>query len=178
VVGAISPPSSKGYRFILSITNYFFKWAEAIRLREVKTSDVIKFIKHHVVYRFGVPRRIVHDNRPQFVSQAFQRFCDKFWIQSVSSTTHYLAANGLAEAFNKTIGKFLKKFVSKSQHDWDDKLGECLWAYRTTVRTPTKTTPFSLVYECEVVLPLEIQIPSLRVALTTEMTNKKHRLRL
>jgi len=38
-----------------------------------------------------------------------------------------------------------------------------------------KATPFSLVYRCEVVLLLEIQIPSLRIALTTEM---KHRLRL
>ena len=48
-----------------------------------------------------------------------------------------------------------------------------------TVRTPTKVTPFSLVYGCEAVLPLEIQIPSLNVALTTEMTNEeKHRLRL
>ena len=44
---------------------------------KVKTSDVIKFIKHHVVNRFGVPRRIIHDNGPQFVSQAFLRFCNK-----------------------------------------------------------------------------------------------------
>jgi len=99
--------------------------------------------------------------------------------QSVSSRTYYPAAIGFAEAFNKIIRKLLKKFVSKSQRDWDDKLGECLWAYRTTVRTPTKATPFSLVYGREAVLPLKIQIPSLRVALTTEMTNEeKHRLRL
>ena len=128
VVGPISPPSSKGHRFILAITDYFSKWAE-----EVKASDVIKFVKHHVIYRFSVPRWIVHDNGPQFVSQAFQRFCKKFRIQSVSSTAYYPAANGLVEAFNKTIGKLLKKFVSKSQRDWDDKLGECLWAYRTTI---------------------------------------------
>ena len=39
--------------------------------------------------------------------------------------------------------------------------------------------PFSLVYGCEAILSLEIQIPFLRVALTIEMTNeKKHRLRL
>jgi len=68
VVGPISPPSSKGHQFILTITGYFSKWAEAIPLREVKTSDVIKFIKHHVVYYFGVPRQIVHDNGSQFVS--------------------------------------------------------------------------------------------------------------
>jgi len=42
-----------------------------------------------------------------------------------------------------------------------------------------KATPFSLVYVCEAVLPLEIQIPSLCVALTTEMTNEeKHQLQL
>jgi len=36
-----------------------------------------------------------------------------------------------------------------------------------------------LVYGCEAVLPLEIQIPSLRVALTTKMTNEeKHQMRL
>ena len=54
------------------------------------------------------------------------------------SIVYYPAANTLAEAFNKTIGKLLKKFVLKSQRDWDKKLGECLWAYCTTVRTPTK----------------------------------------
>jgi len=60
--------------------------------------------------------------------------------------TYYPAANSLAEAFNKTIGKLLKKFVSKSQRDWDDKLGDCLWAYRTMVRTLAKGTLFSMVY--------------------------------
>ena len=36
---------------------------------------------------------------------------------------------------------------------------------------------FFLVYGCEAVLQLEIQIPSLRVALTTRMTDEeKHRL--
>jgi len=47
------------------------------------------------------------------------------------------------------------------------------------VRTPVKATSFSLVYGCKAVLSLEIQIPSLRVALTTEMTDEeKHQLRL
>jgi len=54
VVGPISPPSSKGHRFILVITDYFSKWAKAIPLREVKASDVVKFVKHHVIYRFSV----------------------------------------------------------------------------------------------------------------------------
>jgi len=71
VIEPIGPPTSKGYRFILVITDYFSKWVEVIPLKEVKTSNVIKFIKHQVLYNFGVPQRIIHDNGPQFVSQAF-----------------------------------------------------------------------------------------------------------
>ena len=86
VIGPISPSSTKDYRFILAITDYFSKWAEAVPLVEVKTSNVVNFIKHHIIHRFGVPKRIINDNGPQFVSQVFYPFCDKYRIQNVAST--------------------------------------------------------------------------------------------
>ena len=179
VVGPISPSSTRGHRFILAITDYFSKWAEAIPLVKVKTSNVVNFIKHHVIHRFGVPRRIIHDNGSQFVSQVFYRFCDKYRIQNVTSTAYNPAVNGLAEAFNKTIIKLLKKFVSSNKRDWNEKLSQCLWAYRTTIRTLTGNIPFFLVYGCEAVIPLEIQMPSLRVTLMTRMIKEDNdRLRL
>jgi hypothetical protein len=55
IISLISPPSAKGHRCILTITDYFFKWSRAIPLKEAKTNDVIKFIKHHIIYRYGVP---------------------------------------------------------------------------------------------------------------------------
>jgi len=97
----------KDHRFILAITDYFSKWAEAIPFIEVKTFNVVNFIKHHVIHRFCVPRRIIHDNGPQFASQVFYRFCDKYQIQNVVTTAYNTAANDLAEAFNKTIIKLL-----------------------------------------------------------------------
>jgi len=54
-IGPISSPTSKGHRFILAITNYFPKWAEVVPLKEVKTLNMIKFIKHYVPYHFDVP---------------------------------------------------------------------------------------------------------------------------
>ena len=38
-----------------------------------------------------------------------------------------------------------------------------LHGYRTTTRTSTGITPYSLVYGMEAVLPIEVQIPSLRI---------------
>jgi hypothetical protein len=39
-----------------------------------------------------------------------------------------------------------------------------LWAYRTSVNTAIGFSPFQLIYGLEVVLPIECQIPSLKLA--------------
>ena len=43
-------------------------------------------------------------------------------------------------------------------------LYSALWAYRTFVKTATGFSPFQLVYGMEAVLPIECQIPSLKLA--------------
>ena len=49
--------------------------------------------------------------------------------------------------------------------DWSEKLPFALWAYQTSFHTSTGATPYSLVYSMEVVLPVKIEMGSLRVAL-------------
>jgi len=39
VIGSISPPTSRGHRFIFVITDYFSKWSEVVPLKEVKTPN-------------------------------------------------------------------------------------------------------------------------------------------
>ena len=47
--------------------------------------------------------------------------------------------------------------------DWHEMLPFTLHGYRTTGRMSTGATPYSLVYGMEVALPIEVQIPSLRI---------------
>ncbi|XP_075109046.1 uncharacterized protein LOC142180849 [Nicotiana tabacum] len=51
---------------------------------------------------------------------------------------------------------------------------EALWTYRTTYRTPTQETPYLLVYGVETVLPLERQIPLLRLAIQEGLTDEEN----
>ena len=57
----------------------------------------------------------------------------------------------------------------KASRDWSEKLPFALWAYRTSFRTFIGATPYSLVYGMEVVLPVEIEMGSLRVALKQQI---------
>jgi hypothetical protein len=68
------------------------------------------------------------------------------------------------EATNKTILRTLKKKLGKKKGAWAEYVPEVLWAYRTTTRTPTGATPFSLTYGSEAIIPAEVGSPSFRVS--------------
>ncbi|XP_024186911.1 uncharacterized protein LOC112191741 [Rosa chinensis] len=72
-------------------------------------------------------------------------------------------SNGQAEASNKIIITLLKRMLIENPRQWHDTLYETLWAYRTSKRNPTATTPYALMFGHDAVLPLEINVHSLRV---------------
>ncbi|TYK16512.1 uncharacterized protein E5676_scaffold21G003210 [Cucumis melo var. makuwa] len=179
LVGPIMPKSSAGHSYILTGTDYFSKWAEVMPLREAKKDNIVNFVRTHIIYRYSIPHRIVTDNGRQFNNTFMDKLCEKFNFKQYKSSMYNAATNGLAEAFNKTLCSLLKKVVSKTKRDWQEKIGEVLWAYRTTHCTPIGVTPYSLVYGVEAVLLLEREIPSLRMAIQEGLTiedNAKLRL--
>ncbi|PKI58586.1 hypothetical protein CRG98_021049 [Punica granatum] len=70
--------------------------------------------------------------------------------------------NGAVEAANKNIKRIIEK-MTVTYRDWHEMLPFALLAYRTSIRTSTGATPYSLVYGMEAVLPIEVEIPSMRV---------------
>ena len=59
--------------------------------------------------------------------------------------------------------KIIKTKLEGAKGIWPDKLPSVLWAYRTTVRTPTGETPFRLAYGTDAVIPAEIGLTSYRM---------------
>ena len=94
--------------------------------------------------------------------------CTRFKIKHHNSVPYLPKMNGAVEAANKNVKKIIAKAI-ETYKDWHEKLSFALHAYRTGVRTSTGATPYSLVYEMEAVLPIEVEIPSLRVLRKVEL---------
>ena len=117
MIGKIHPASSKGHEWILAITDYFTKWVEAIPMKKVKSEDVIKFVKEHVIHRFGIPQTITTDGGSVFISKEFRKFCDDMGIKLIRSSPYYAQANGQAEASNQSLIKLIKRKVDEHVHN-------------------------------------------------------------
>ena len=79
------------------------------------------------------------------------------------SSPSHPQANGQVEVANRSLLKILKTRLEGANGVWPDELPGVLWAYRTTVRTPTGETPFKLAYGSEAVILTEIHMTSHRV---------------
>ena len=98
-------------------------------------------------------------------------FAQEYGIKILNSTPYYAQANGQVESTNKIIKSNLRKVVNNNPSNWDELLSEVLWAYQTSKRLSINTTPFSLVYGHDVVLPVEVTVQSFRVVKQNQLTH-------
>ena len=69
--------------------------------------------------------------------------------------------------------KIIKTGLEGAKGIWLDKLFSVLWAYKTTIRTPTGETPFKLAYRSDAVIPAEVGLTSYRMAHYNNKENEK-----
>ena len=62
VIGPITPKATNDHRFIFVVIDYFTKWVKAASYVSVTKSVVARFIKREIIYRYGLPKRIISDN--------------------------------------------------------------------------------------------------------------------
>ncbi|KAL2232327.1 UNVERIFIED_CONTAM: Gag-Pol polyprotein [Sesamum indicum] len=149
-------------KFVIVAVEYFSKWVEAEAVSKITERESINFIWKNIVCRFGIPRVLISNNGTQFQGRQITAWLQELKIQQNFTAVGHPQSNGQTEVTNRTILQHLKARLS-SKKEWSDELPGVLWAYRTTPRTSTGETPFSLVYGSEVVIPAEIGEESQRI---------------
>uniref|UniRef100_A0A2N9FII5 Integrase catalytic domain-containing protein n=1 Tax=Fagus sylvatica TaxID=28930 RepID=A0A2N9FII5_FAGSY len=143
-------------------------WVEACSFKNVTQVAVTRFVKNNIICRYGMPEMLITDNASNLNNRMMDQLCQQFKIQHHNSAPYRPKMNGAVEAANKNVKKILSK-MTETYKDWHEHLPYALCAYRTSVRTSVGATPYSLVYGMEAVLPVEVEIPSLRILSQTQL---------
>ncbi|GKV27812.1 hypothetical protein SLEP1_g36936 [Rubroshorea leprosula] len=125
------------------------------------------------VCKFGIPKRIIADNGPQFRAAALRSFCNDYGIELALTSVYTPQSNGQAESANKIVLRGLKTRVLATHSNWVDELNKVLWSCRTTPSSATGETPFSLAYGAEAVIPVEVGLPYDRVGWHDDLSNEQ-----
>ena len=140
-------------------------------MSSITEQDTRNFVWKNTITRFGIPQTLAS------IPTEFLNFCQELGIRNVYSTPAYPQSNSQAEISIKVVLDGLKKRFNRAKGRWAEELSSVLWAYRTTPRRSTSATPFSLAYGMEVVIPLEVGLPTLRTELCDQGINNVNLVR-
>ncbi|GKV04134.1 hypothetical protein SLEP1_g16333 [Rubroshorea leprosula] len=151
-----------GCTYLVVAVDYFTKWIESKPLSTTTDKKIKEFLFNSILCRFGILKRIIVDNGPQFRIAALRSFCNDYGIELALASVYTPQSNGQAESANKIILRCLKACVLVAHSNWVHELNKVLWSCCTTPSLATGETPFNLAYGAEVVIPVEVELPSYR----------------
>ena len=97
---AVDPFSLEGNNFMVTVDYHSGYW-EIDQLMSTVSETVIRCLKRHFA-RYGIPSRVLTDNRPQFSAEGFKQFATNWGFEHVTSSPRFPQSNGKAESAVKT----------------------------------------------------------------------------
>lgn len=135
------PKSSRGYRYILSVVDYFSKFPFFFPLRSMNAKNVISQLEDNLFMLMGVPKCIVSDNGKQFRGRSFKKLCQDYKIKHSFTALYHPQANAV-ERVHRVLKTMLASYAKDNHRTWDVNLQKVACAIRTSKSETTKFTPY------------------------------------
>lgn len=126
-------------------------------------SGALAFANHMVtaVFRLhGIPKTIISDRDPRFVSKFWEEVCRLLGTKQALSSAYHPESDGQTERVNRVLEDVLRHYVSPQQDDWDTYLPMAEFAINNSWHESTGCTPFFLNYGQHPHTPASVQLPS------------------
>lgn len=123
------------------------KWIKVVPTRNAINTVIIK---------------LVTDNAQAFKSTKMNNFFQNHNIILTHSTPYYPQGNGLDKSSNKNMVRIIKKMMSENKRIWDTQLIYVLWEDMVSSKKSIRSSPFQLVYDIDVVIPLQLALPVMK----------------
>jgi hypothetical protein len=140
-------PPSHGCTTILVVVDRFSKGAHFGALPPTYTAyKVAQLFLDMVCKHHGVPRSLVSDRDPIFISQFWRELFKLSGTQLRMSTAYHPETDGQTEVLNRSLEQYLRAFVHHKPSLWLTFLPLAEWSYNTTKHSATGYSPFHVMY--------------------------------
>lgn len=149
------PTSLSGNKYIVAFVDWYSGWPEAFSVPNKEADTIAHLLMEEIFPRFGCPLQIVTDNGTENVNKVMKEVTSALNIDHVLTSVYHPQSNAKVERFHRTLHDILSKRVNENQQTWDLYLNQALAAIRFNVSESSKFSPFFLLYNRDVVLPVD-----------------------
>ena len=144
-----------GYVQIIVAIDYISKWSEAKLIMEHSTPTVACFL-YELICRHGCFSTQINDQGREFVNAVTDNLHKTTGAEQRITSVYHPKANRLCERQNRTIQNSLEKVLEENSEQWPYVLEGILFVHRVSRHSSTGFSPFRLLYNRELVLPVEL----------------------
>ena len=109
---------------------------------EITSEGIAKLTRDRVIRYHGVPRKIISDRDPRYVSAFMQELSKSLGFKLNTSTAYHPQTDGQTERMNQEIEQYLRIYINFHQNDWSDWLSLAEFTINDKVNSSIQTTPF------------------------------------
>ncbi|XP_071724404.1 uncharacterized protein [Rutidosis leptorrhynchoides] len=142
-----SLPKSRGFDCIFVVVDRLSKYGHFVALKHPYTvRSVADSFVQDIVRLHGIPRSIVSDRDPVFMSNFWQEIFRSQGTQLRMSSAYHPETDGQTEVVNRTLESYIRCFASEQPRSWSRWLAWAEYWYNTSYHDSAGSTPFQAVY--------------------------------
>ena len=154
LVGPISPVTTTGNRYILTVIDMLTGYTIAVPIPDKRSETVCGAYRDNVYCIFGGSSRILRDNGMEFRSKEMKAICEELNIKHVFSPVYTPQANGRLEEWHHFLKACLAKHIRGTDLEWDKLVPLVVSAYNFFPCQSSRESPFVLMFGRDPITPI------------------------
>lgn len=140
-------PVDHGKSVLWVVIDRFTKYGHFVPIGHPYTAKLIAELFIKEIFRLhGLPKGIVTDRDPIFMSQFWETFFKLQGTKLHKSTAYHPETDGQTENLNRTVEQYLRCVITEKERGWVSMIPWAEWWYNTTYHSAIQMTPFEALY--------------------------------
>ena len=157
-----------GHMFLVLVDAHS-KWMDVVMMQSITSRQTIEKLRN-IFATHSLPKKVVTDNGPSFVSQEFKEFMSQNGILHITSAPYHPSTNGLAERAVQSFKLGVKRITGSSMQE---RLTKFLFQYRITPHTTTGIPPADMLMGRRLQNRLDLLYPDMPLKVQAQQLKQK-----